>query len=202
VIGGIYKITNKLNKKCYIGQSKDIKTRWKHHCWDAAKGSKLPIHNAIRKYGQDNFIFEIIEECSKEVRDEKEVYYIDLFNSYKDGYNATIGGDCFVKGKNHLAYGKPKAKEHKDKIAKAHKGKPKPKNADINAGSYNVWGYVDSEGNKVICDDISKTRWCKEHNVGRWLIKENIRAGKPVTKGRFEGYQFFNGTSINKSKGK
>jgi group I intron endonuclease len=199
MIGGIYKITNNKNDKCYIGQSKDVEKRWKQHCWDSAKDSKMPIHNAIRKYGLDVFSFELIEECSAEVRDEKEIYYIDFFNSYKDGYNATIGGNCFVKGKNHLSYGKAKSKEHKEKIAKAHKGKPKTKNSDINAGSYKVWGYVAPNGNKVICDDISKTRWCKEHQVGRWLIKENIKKGKPVASGRFKGYQFFNGY---KTKGK
>lgn len=65
---GIYKITNKINGNSYIGQSIDIENRWYKHEW-ASKSSKsreynYSIHKAMRKYGIENFSFEIIEECN------------------------------------------------------------------------------------------------------------------------------------------
>lgn len=89
---GIYKITNKINGHAYIGQSIDITTRWNHHKNFNSSMSHYPLYQAFKKYGIDNFLFEIIEECSKEQLDEKEIYYIEYYNSYRDGYNQTTGG--------------------------------------------------------------------------------------------------------------
>lgn len=88
---GIYKITNKINQKCYIGQSVNIKHRWSQH----KQNSKIrpeKLYLAIRKYGIENFSFEVIEECKQEELDEKEKYYIILYNSYENGYNMNLGG--------------------------------------------------------------------------------------------------------------
>ena len=92
---GIYKITNLINGKVYIGQSIDIKRRW----GEEKNGSKNPNSNAydyplqrgFRKYGIENFSFEVIEECDKDILSEKEIYYIDLYNSCLEGYNQTLG---------------------------------------------------------------------------------------------------------------
>lgn len=56
------------------------------------KNNSKPLYQAIRKYGVENFSFEVLEECDISLLDEKEVYYINLYNSYKEGYNATLGG--------------------------------------------------------------------------------------------------------------
>ena len=93
--GFIYKITNKLNNKVYIGQTiqKPIE-RFYQHC--AKKCDKyilnMVIHKAIFKYGKDNFTFEIIEEVPKQQLNEREEYWIKYYNSYTDGYNSTKGG--------------------------------------------------------------------------------------------------------------
>ena len=89
-ICGIYKITNLKNGKSYIGQSIDIYNRWHEHKYADNKPSI--IHLAIRKYGFDNFLFEIIEKCSKEELDEKEIYWINYYDTFNNGYNLTIGG--------------------------------------------------------------------------------------------------------------
>lgn len=88
---GIYKITNQINGKCYIGQSINILQRWKQHRTNAAVRTEA-LYLAFQKYGIENFSFEILEECSEEELDQKEQYYISYFNSYKNGYNMTQGG--------------------------------------------------------------------------------------------------------------
>lgn len=94
---GIYKITNLVNNKCYIGQSINIFNRWKEHQRIAKLQDdsryNYPIYLAMRKYGLENFDFEIIEECSEEELNERESYWIKFYNSFEDGYNVTLGGD-------------------------------------------------------------------------------------------------------------
>ena len=93
--GFIYKITNNLNNKVYIGQTiqKPIE-RFYQHC--AKKCDKyilnMVIHKAIFKYGKDNFTFEVIEEVPKQQLNEREEYWIKYYNSYVNGYNSTKGG--------------------------------------------------------------------------------------------------------------
>ena len=97
--GIIYKATNKLNDKVYIGQTtKSLDTRIKghiNHCKDITR--KYHFTNALRKYNIDDFNWEIICECI-DLNDlnEKEIYYIKYFDTLKNGYNSTIGGEGIV----------------------------------------------------------------------------------------------------------
>ena len=97
---GIYKIENKVNKKCYIGQSTNIEKRWQSHRIigknENAKEKNYPLYKAMYKYGLDNFNFEIIEECNRELLDEKEIYWINFYDSLKNGYNQVPGGTYFM----------------------------------------------------------------------------------------------------------
>lgn len=93
---GIYKITNNLNNKCYIGQSLIIEERWKEHKRNA--WNKItPLYKAIRKYGLKNFTFSIIEECDSELLNDREKYWISYYNSFNNGYNNNKGGNCYRK---------------------------------------------------------------------------------------------------------
>lgn len=92
--GKIYKITNLINSKVYIGQTtQSIQERWNKHC---AKYNDqhffMPIKQAIFKYGKENFKIEVIESCSLDNLNEREIYWINYFDSYKHGYNCTLGG--------------------------------------------------------------------------------------------------------------
>lgn len=86
---GIYKITNLINGKVYIGQSVDISRRWRQHR-NNYQVDDVPLYRAFRKYGISNFSFTVIEECSKEELSDRELYWIQYYNSYKEGYNATL----------------------------------------------------------------------------------------------------------------
>lgn len=92
----IYKITNKINNKIYVGQTKlSLSDKLKLHI-NKSKYGKYYINNAIRKYGIENFTIEEIEKCkSKEQLNEREIYWIKELNSKnkKIGYNLTDGGD-------------------------------------------------------------------------------------------------------------
>lgn len=91
---GIYKITNKINGLCYIGQAKKIRERWREHM-KCGLGIDTPVNNklyeAMKKEGIDNFTFELLEECAPSDLNEKEAFYINLYSSKDYGYNSTIG---------------------------------------------------------------------------------------------------------------
>lgn len=94
---GIYKITNLLNGKCYIGQSVNIDKRWNTHRTAPFNPNRIdydtPLYRAMRKYGVNHFQFEVLEECPKAELNEKEIYYIRLYNSMlPSGYNQDGGG--------------------------------------------------------------------------------------------------------------
>lgn len=93
---GIYKITNQINGKVYIGKAGNIERRWYEHRSDAKNPNKTyHLYQAMRKYGLDNFIFEIIEECppDNDILSEREKYWINYYDSYNNGYNETLGGE-------------------------------------------------------------------------------------------------------------
>lgn len=105
---GIYKITNKINGKVYIGQSINIAKRWKAHRTRPFNPNSTQynsfIYKAIRKYGLDNFTFEVIEECLKKDLNEREKFYIQQYDSMNPdkGYNLTAGGYNSVTTNNKL----------------------------------------------------------------------------------------------------
>lgn len=97
---GIYKITNINDMKCYVGQSVDIANRFTQHC-RCGCGIKTPKDNklyaAMLKDGLGQFTFEIVEICPQEELNEKEKYYIDVYNSVNYGFNSQDG----VNGKSN-----------------------------------------------------------------------------------------------------
>lgn len=129
----IYKITNKINGKIYIGQASCFVGsnnnrwgslgRWKSHVSEAIKNNDdhcVLLNNAIRKYGQDNFDIKTIYKGNFSEINDKEVYYIQLFNSLTpNGYNLKTGGD---KGKDSDDTKKKKSDAH---IGKEHSDKTK-----------------------------------------------------------------------------
>lgn len=90
---GIYKITNLINDKSYIGQSIHIEERWRKHRNYSFEYAEYPLYRAFRKYGLENFSFEILEYCQENELNEKEKYYISLYQTFGQGYNQTEGGE-------------------------------------------------------------------------------------------------------------
>ena len=118
----VYKITNKVTNKIYIGiTNQGSGARYRHHWYEARTGEPAPIHKSMAKYGEDNFTLEVIDfaENAEELK-EKEKYYIKFFNSKdrKIGYNLTDGGDGSL--------GRIPSEETREKIRKAHIGMKVP----------------------------------------------------------------------------
>jgi len=137
-LSGIYKLTNKLDGKVYIGQSKDIKKRWRSYGWTNKGAANPHLRNALKQHGLEGFIFEILELLEgKEFKDDREKFWIKEFKSNnKDfGYNKTEGGDGTISeesrlrmsetrkrlytGKNAYWYGRNHTEDTKKKISVA-----------------------------------------------------------------------------------
>lgn len=117
MITGIYEITNLVNNKKYIGQSKKVPGRWNDHIRIAfidqnllknktdIRDYKLPIHNAMRKYGVENFSFRILEFCEQDDLNIREQFWIEKLKTNQPdyGYNLTPGGqkNFQVNGERH-----------------------------------------------------------------------------------------------------
>lgn len=100
----IYKITNLINNKCYIGQTiKTAEQRWKEHqshvFGSHPNDQNKTLYKAIRKYGLKNFTFEVLQDNIEtfEQLDKAEIYWIDYYNSFVKGYNETFGGQQYHK---------------------------------------------------------------------------------------------------------
>jgi group I intron endonuclease len=125
---GIYKITSPSNK-IYIGQSVNLKTRFRKYKYLNCK-RQTHLYNSFVKYGVENHKFEIIEECSLEQLNEREIYWGNYFNVLdKNGLNLRLGdarGKCSEEMKQKIGKGnknKIMSEEAKQKISKALKGR-------------------------------------------------------------------------------
>lgn len=143
ISGVIYKITNKINSKSYIGQTiRTIEKRWKEHLKNKSHCSALS--SAIKKYGAENFEIKVLAICSSiEELNHRESYYIRLLNTLAPtGYNLDTGGDGKIvseetrkrmsrKGKDHPMFGKTHKKESLQQMSKSHKGRKHTKETGI-----------------------------------------------------------------------
>lgn len=127
----IYKITNLINGKTYIGQTVNNPLyRWQQHC-SAFHNTKSLVKDAIKKYGKSNFQFEVLGQFTEETLDYNEIKFIKQFNSLvPNGYNLTTGGTAkhrFSEQSKQLQrlakLGKKASEETKLKMSKAQKGK-------------------------------------------------------------------------------
>lgn len=138
-LGVIYKATCLITGKSYIGQTiKSLEERKREHY--KAKDN-FPFHLALKKYGPENFNWEILEDkILPQDLDEKEIYWIEFYNTYCQGYNATRGGDntqnldnwreknpdkVLENAKNGLLYAQKYNKEHREEhLANLAKARP------------------------------------------------------------------------------
>jgi len=140
--GIIYKAENKVNGKCYIGQTtRTLEERKNSHLFKYKNSDDCPkFYNAIKRHGDSNFIWVVIDKAKdKKELDQKEIFYIKKYNSVKSGYNLQLGGSNGKhsteskkkmserqKGENHPFFGKHHSEKTKRKISKALRGEKNP----------------------------------------------------------------------------
>lgn len=160
---GIYKITNLLNSKIYIGQSVKLLSRISAH--KSENGGGL-LSKAITKYGKDNFLFEVLEYCNKDDLDELEIKYISEYNStVPNGYNISIGGkypiyeseeikNAFTKtGEDHFWFNKNLPKEIRDKMSESNSGVNNTQAKQVEDITGRIWGCLKDCANELDVSD-------------------------------------------------
>lgn len=164
---GIYQIRNIINDKKYIGLSKNCENRFKKHkrLLKNNKHENIKLQNAWNKYGEQNFVFSIIEETNSKDLEKKEIFYIKKNNSIDDGYNILEGGltPPSWTGKKHK-------KETKNKIGKA------------NSGLKN--GFYNKKHTKESLEKMSQANSLSNHHAYR----EDIPSGEILYKKNQEGF--------------
>jgi len=173
----IYKAVNKINGKCYIGQTKkSLKKRIYVHIQGAlARKNNGYFHNAIRKYGKEFFDWEILCECSsKEEMDEREMFYIKEHNTMTpNGYNMTVGGEG-VWGYKHT-------EEARKKMSLLNKGKIVSEETRKKMSIAFTGRFVSEETRKKMSESGKKKIFTEEHlkNISKARMGEgNAMYGK------------------------
>ena len=149
-ISGIYCIQNLVNDTKYIGKAVDIDVRWRNEINELRRNAFHNIHlqRAWNKYGENNFKFEIVEECNIESLSDRERFWISFFDSYHNGYNQTEGGEGMVGFKH--------SDETKQKISN------KLKETFSNPENTPWYGKHRSDETKAKISKASKERWTDE----------------------------------------
>lgn len=183
-MGCIYKITNTINDKIYIGYTTtSIETRMRKHKTDDIKSDTV-LGRAIKKYGWDKFRWEILEECDdKERLLELEKYYIDKYSSHiPNGYNMTFGGERLY-GENNPFYGKKHSDKTREKLSIMASNKIGDKNPFYgkhhSEDSKKLISIANSRPIEMLNDDFEVIkRFNSVSDGGKWVISEGITNNK------------------------
>lgn len=206
---GIYRITNIIDNKCYIGKSLNIEGRINDH--KINRRSNKHLQNAIKKYGIENFTFEILEECTKDNYSEREIYWIEYYDSMNNGYNETSGGEfepgykwseeaCKRKcGKGNPMYGKHHDSNFKRIISESNRNRTR--NSDNIKGDKNpAYGrhwYNNGLENKFLSDEDYENNF-KNFGFVRGMIrfKEHNEKISSSLKGKKRNYSSIQGRKL------
>lgn len=198
-ISGIYAIKNTINSKMYIGQSKDIYRRWGIHKYYLRKNEHDNKHlqNSWNKYGEENFVFFILDGCDISDLDGKECSYIQIYNTIdaRFGYNLQCGGGVNrvirestrqklieagrKSAKNYIPgsrkgsmLGKHLSEETKEKLRQAHLGKKLPPEECARI-SERTKGSKNPNCKPVYCPELDESFWGAKEAQDKYGFNKN-----------------------------
>ena len=181
-VPGIYRITNTINGKCYIGQSIYLRKRIKRHLSYKCHKDHLALYKAFDKYGIDKFTIEILETIDTEKCDDikyeldkLEIFYIKKYNSYISGYNQTLGGDAGIAGYKFTNEQRNKVSKH-SKLCAHNFYKPVYLKSII---SGNVKNYI-SESYAAIDLNCSHSQISKVCNRKQYIVNNEWVGGRTI----------------------
>jgi group I intron endonuclease len=183
---GIYCFENKITSSLYVGQSTNLERRIKQHIRDlkANRDYSSILQRAWIKYGEENFEIKILDICTEDKLDEKEIYYIKKMNSLSssNGYNISSGGGV-MRGINSPNYGRKSSEETKEK-RKIKRKDYKPSEETKKRTSNSLMRHIVTQETK---DKISKSLKGKKANP---LTEEHKKKISIANKGRKFGDEF------------
>lgn len=174
---GIYKIINNLNNKVYVGSAIDIDTRWCKHkkmLHESTHHSKK-LQNSYNKYGINNFTYEIIELCEKHFLLEREQYWIESFDSYKNGYNSRPIAN------SNLGLKLPISDETRKKIGLKSKGRKHTEDTKEKIREKRKLQIFSDETRKKL-SDINRGKQFSEETKEK--IRNSMKGKPPINKGK------------------
>lgn len=173
----IYKITNRVNGKVYIGQTTmSLTKRWRYHCTPSSSYCRL-LHRAIQKYGRENFTVEQIDvACDRDELDWKETYWISFYDSMNrdKGYNLLSGGRHHeISEETRLKMsvsqkGKTLSDDHRRKIGQSQVGRVQSKETRLKIRNARLGKYAGSDNPRA------KRIYCIETDTYFGSIKEAV----------------------------
>lgn len=167
----IYKLINTFTNKIYIGKSKKpVSQRWARHITSSERGSNTKLHNSIRKYGPQAFTIETIEETHLD--NEKEIFWINFYNSSETGYNMTRGGNGGLGNKNCVGRKYSHTTIEKMKISASQRPN---KNYGKN------WIITTPEGQEITIFNLKK--FCNDNNLNYYSLKSVTYGNQKQHKG-------------------
>lgn len=202
---GIYGIHNKANDKWYIGQSNNIRKRNLYELRNLRNGvfhynnSNNHIVQAWQKYGENAFEWVVLEECEIDKLDEREIFWIKEKDSYRNGYNQTLGGggsrgvivseetkrkmSLSSKGEKHPFWGKHRTEETKKKLSLWRTGR---KGMPMTEKVKKI--LIESRRIKIICNENGKiyssmSEASRELNLDVSAIAKNCKGKRSTVKG-------------------
>ena len=189
----IYKITNQINGKSYVGQTvKSAEERWKEHQQHAfgthENDQNKTLYKAIRKYGLENFTFEVLQDNINnfEDLDKAEIYWIDFYNSFVTGYNETLGGQqyhCILPNKEIIEdYYKTRSAR---KTAKNFGIDHSTVDAILNANNIPRFSFRQAAGKRLrVSKENFEIEFDSVKDCAEWFVNNNICKTKSVESAR------------------
>ena len=172
----IYKIQNKVNGRCYIGQTRQgLVQRKREHLNRFHRGDRdHRIYLAFKKYGLDNFTWEVISQTTDyKLLDVLEQFFVEKYNSFENGYNCSAGG-CSVSEETRLKI----SQANKGKSTKGHYHKIlESRSKNLEDAGIKYYLLLTPEKEFLVVRNLEK--WCRENKISRGNFITQGKKGKP-----------------------